>query len=70
MKNKFIVEFLETGEQKEFQSFKKIAEALNLEYHMIRHLYSIKNKKFVHNGLKFISSKYRIIDNPNLFNLN
>jgi hypothetical protein len=52
-----------TTTEKNYKSYREIANALNLEYHQVRelHLLSTHPKKFLHNGLKTLASKYKII---------
>ena len=52
-------------QEKDFKSYKEIANALNIEYHQVRelHLLSTNPKKFLHSGLKILSSKFKIISN-------
>jgi len=68
MKNKFILENLENNEIKEFKSLRDISNDLNIDYFQIRELkeHCIKPKKFFHNQHKILSSKYKIIPNPNI----
>ena len=49
--------------EKDFKSYRDIATALKLEYHVIRelHLLSTIPKKFLHSGLKTLSKTYKII---------
>ena len=50
-------------QEKNFKSYKDIAIALKLEYHQVRelHLLSTNPKKFLHTGLKLLSTKYKIV---------
>jgi len=68
MKNKFILENLESNEIKEYKSLRDISNDLNIDYFQIRELkeHCIKPKKFFHNQHKILSSKYKIIPNPNI----
>ena len=73
MKNKFILEFLESDDNgmplcKEYKTLKDIAKDLNLEYYQIIELRnnSLRQKKFLHNQHKHLALKYRIIDNPKI----
>ena len=52
-----------TTSEKNYKSYREIANALQLEYHQIRelHLLSTHPKKFLHSTLKTLSSKYKII---------
>jgi hypothetical protein len=68
MKNKFILENLESNEIKEYKSLRDISNDLNIDYFQIRELkeHCIKPKKNFHNQHKILSSKYKIIPNPNI----
>ena len=62
MKDKFILENLETKEIKNYKSLRDISKDLNTDYFQIRELKesSSKPKKFYHQQHKILSSKYKI----------
>ena len=68
MKNKFILQNLENNETKEYQTLREISKELNIDYFQIRELkeHCIKPKKFFHSQHNILSTKYKIIPNPNL----
>ena len=68
MKNKFILENLESNEIKEYKSLRDISHDLNIDYFQIRELkeHCIRPKKFFHNQHKILASKYRIMLNTNI----
>ena len=68
MNNKFILQNLENNEIKEYKSLREISKELNIDYFQIRELkeHCIKPKKFFHSQHKLLSTKYKIIPNPNL----
>ena len=68
MKNKFILENLESNEIKEYKSLRDISHELNIDYFQIRELkeHCIKPKKFFHSQHKLLASKYRIMLNTNI----
>ena len=67
MKNKFILENLETNEIKEYKTLRDISKELKIDYFQIRELkeHSIRPKKFFHNQHKNLASKYKITYNEN-----
>lgn len=70
MLNKFILENIETGTKQEFKSIRAISKELNLDYFHIRSIYleSFQPKKFLHPITKQLCKKYKVYDNPNIFN--
>ena len=68
MKNKFILENLESNEIKEYKSLRDISNDLNIDYFQIRELkeHCIKPKKFFHSQHKLLASKYKIMLNTNI----
>ena len=62
-KDKFILT-INTGKggeiERRYKTYKEIAEALQVDYHMVRQLHLISTKRFLHPGLKLLSSKYSI----------
>ena len=70
MKDKFIIQqFNESGttDEKPMQSFRNIAQLLNIDYHQVRQLY-LHNKKNTkaHPFIKELAKQFKIIDNPDL----
>jgi hypothetical protein len=68
MKNKFILQNLENNETKEYKSLRDISNDLKIDYFQIRELkeHCCRPKKFFHTQHKILSSKYKIIPNPNI----
>jgi len=66
---KFELENLETNEKIKYKTIKQISDDLNIDYFQIRELFkhSMKPKKYLHQYLKILSQKYKIITNPDLF---
>jgi hypothetical protein len=65
MKNKYILENLETNNLIEYKTLRDIAKDLKVEYFQIRELRlnnMKRQKKFFHNQHKLLSSKYKIKD--------
>ena len=52
-----------TTAEKNYKSYRDIANVLHLEYHQVRelHLLNTNPKKFLHPALKMLSSKYKIL---------
>ena len=67
---KFILENQETGSTEEYKTLREISKKLNIDYFQVRSIYleSSKPKKFLHPITKQLCNKYKIYDNPNLFN--
>ena len=74
MNYKFILqkfnEKQELENEKPMKTFREISQMLNVDYFQVRQLY-LHNKKNTnaHTFVKNLASKYRIIDNSNLYNL-
>jgi acid phosphatase class B len=70
MKNKFILEIIETGEILKFKTMREIAEHLGIDYHAARglYIYNTKGKKHLHAITKGLSQKYKIYDDPEYLN--
>jgi hypothetical protein len=68
MKNKFILENLQSNEIKEYKSLRDISNELKIDYFEIRELkeHCIRTKKFFHNRHKHLASKYKITYNQTL----
>ena len=55
--------------EKPVKTFKEIAQILNIDYFQARQLYlHCKNKSKAHSFIKGIASRFRIIDNPIIYN--
>jgi DNA-directed RNA polymerase sigma subunit (sigma70/sigma32) len=65
---KYQVEFKETGETKNYHSFKEIADDLHIEYYQVREIYSHnkKPKRFLHPISQNLVSQISLYDNPNI----
>jgi acid phosphatase class B len=70
MKNKFILEIIESGEILHFKSMREIADKLGIDYHAARglYIYNTKGKKHLHAITKSLSQKYKIYDDPEYLN--
>lgn len=73
MNYKFILQKLnenqELENEKPMKTFKEIAEVLKIDYFQARQLYlHCKNNSNAHSFIKGIASKFRIVDNPELYN--
>jgi hypothetical protein len=70
MLSKFILENQETEIKEEYKSLRAIAKALSLDYFQVRSIYleSFKPKKFLHPITKQLCKKYKVYDNPEIFN--
>jgi hypothetical protein len=55
--------------EKPVKTFKEIAKILNIDYFQARQLYlHCKNNSKAHSFVKGIANKFRIVDNPELYN--
>jgi len=66
MKFRFTLENLETGIKTEYKTLKALSENTELNhlpYHKIRSLSLSSDKLFLHNEIKELAKKYRIINN-------
>lgn len=67
---KFILEDKISNSQTEQKTLREISKILGIDYFQVRSIYieSKKPKKFLHPITKQLCDKYKIYDNPNLFN--
>jgi hypothetical protein len=73
MNNKFLLQILNDDgtlkSEMEMKTIRDISATLRIEYHQARQLYLLnkKTKKLAHPFLIRLSQRYKIIDNPQLF---
>jgi hypothetical protein len=73
MNNKFLLQILNDDgtlkSEMEMKTIRDISSTLRIEYHQARQLYLLnkKTKKLAHPFLIRLSQRYKIIDNPQLF---
>lgn len=71
MNYKLTFENLSTQEKKNYKTLREIAKDLGIEYHQARSIYlqsTDKKPKFLHPYLQILVSKYKIYNNPELYN--
>ena len=71
MHYKFILEDKSSTVKTEMKTLRQISNDLKIDYFQIRSIYleSKKPKKYLHPITKQLCDKYKIYDNPNVFNV-